>query len=340
MKEETQKANNADQSVKKSIQFKPLSEGLGFHPFSDGMPYTPVGHGQKPQASRVSSSLSNLQSGLPNYSGNQTTHGQNRAPHSGSGATSAGAPFFNNPARPSPLHASKSFPTRPSFHSISQAAPHSTPQAAPQTGPRASAETATSVGAQTYYGATPQATTFSGAVAAGASTFAQPANTKPSRISVPVVQQPAVAPTSVQSQPAPVGVIYVFQRLIAYCLDLGINLFLAVTGFCAILIIYQIKLDLISNPTGLMLILLFSIVFHWTLMTAQEVVFGTTIGKKLFRLKLVGSELRIVMRSLLFIPSLLLGGLGLLPAIFGSKHRGLHDSISGITPVNTANQNW
>jgi hypothetical protein len=62
------------------------------------------------------------------------------------------------------------------------------------------------------------------------------------------------------------------------------------------------------------------------------VAFGTTLGKRIFGMKLDGDGFSCFMRSILFIPSLVFGGLGLWIAIFDSRKRCWHDRVTKLQP--------
>jgi len=74
------------------------------------------------------------------------------------------------------------------------------------------------------------------------------------------------------------------------------------------------------------------VVFNWAITTAQEVSFGTTLGKKIFGLAVEGSAARVFMRSLLYVAGMACFGLGLVPALFTAKRQCAHDLLTGIQP--------
>jgi hypothetical protein len=208
-----------------TLNFKPLSEGLGFHPYSNGLPYTP--------------------------------------------------------ARPSPAQAPKPTPT-----------------------------------------------TGTGAVAAGRPNFVFP------QPSVQTKAQPAPAQIVAKSLPIlpRLGWDYLTKRVLAYTIDSSINVILGMGALAASLWREQVTADFFFSSNVFFITAGFLMFFNWALVTAQEVAFGTSIGKKICGLSVEGSAMATLVRAVFFIPSFLCLGLGLLWAGFDSNRRGFHDLISGIQP--------
>lgn len=128
------------------------------------------------------------------------------------------------------------------------------------------------------------------------------------------------------------GYSYSFERIFAYLLDSAFNL-----SICAsILSVALISTDLNSiqeiSSAAMITVGVFLFICNWALLAAQEVAFGTTIGKRIFGLKLDGTGVQCLIRSLLFLPALLSCGLGILTAVFDSRKRCWHDRMTQIQP--------
>jgi uncharacterized RDD family membrane protein YckC len=196
-----------------------------------------------------------------------------------------------------------------------------------------------------------------GAVAAGVARpvrFPQPATgpTKPMGTgavaagpAIPVRSQPTVrakpapqvaAPTQARTPSVEVtetfGFGYLMERIAAFTLDTALILSGLAAGTSFYLSTYAVPSGREMNSQDLAYILLVVGSLHWALMTFQEVAFGTTIGKRIFGLRIPGSAAAVFLRSFFFVPSLLFGGLGLLTAVFDKRRRCLHDLIADVQP--------
>jgi len=129
------------------------------------------------------------------------------------------------------------------------------------------------------------------------------------------------------------GFIYLIKRALAYLIDTSLNLALAGGCFAAVLWNQQIQTDSLFNSNVLLIAELFFFVFSWAMITAQEIAFGTTLGKRIFRLTLTGNATTIFLRSFFFLPSLGFIGAGLLWSLFDSKKRCWHDLIVNLQPT-------
>lgn len=175
-----------------------------------------------------------------------------------------------------------------------------------------------------------------GAVAAGPPQFVSAP-----RVSVPVVKrQPN--PVIAQAQPNPIlikkieptfGFIYLFKRISAFTFDTAFNLTLCFGTLSAAMWKQELSFDLLFNPSVLFLSLLFLAAFNWSLITAQEILFRTTLGKRLFGLSLhPSSTAAVFLRAFFFVPSLAFCGFGILWAIFDRKKRCWHDLVVDLQP--------
>lgn len=131
------------------------------------------------------------------------------------------------------------------------------------------------------------------------------------------------------------GFLYVMKRLCAFFMDVLFNLAVA-----AVAVTFSLSggTDLSQGITDDVIIIgtLLFIVFHWLLVVAQELVFKTSFGKKLFRLSLQGSAGAILLRALAFPVSVLFFGLGIVWAVFDSKRRCWHDIAARLQPSEIA----
>lgn len=183
-----------------------------------------------------------------------------------------------------------------------------------------------------------------GATAAGRPTFAPTAP----RVSVPVARTPVSAPVQTQTQtvakearPEPKfdaqpGFGYLIKRVVAYVLDSTLNIGLCLGALSAALWRQNVDPGTLINPGVAVLALAFLAVFNWALITAQEVAFGTSFGKRIFGLAIHGSALATFLRAICFIPSAAFCGLGLAWALVDRNKRCWHDVVSGLQPKEIA----
>jgi hypothetical protein len=132
------------------------------------------------------------------------------------------------------------------------------------------------------------------------------------------------------------GVEYLAKRFLAYFLDSFINISMsgAVLGFC--LWDQSGSFDFMLNAGVLFVSISFLLFFNWALITAQEVLFHTSIGKKFFGLRINGSLTAILARAILFIPSFVFFAFGVLWALVDTEHLAAYDRASGIHPREVA----
>ncbi|MBS1962246.1 MAG: RDD family protein [Bdellovibrionales bacterium] len=128
------------------------------------------------------------------------------------------------------------------------------------------------------------------------------------------------------------GLGYVFERSFAYILDSAFNLSVCASILSTALISTDLD-NLNALSSGAMLTVAgFLFLCNWALIAAQEVAFGTTIGKRIFGLRLDGNGFECFIRALFFLPSLFFGGLGLLVALFDARKRCWHDRMTKLQP--------
>jgi hypothetical protein len=149
------------------------------------------------------------------------------------------------------------------------------------------------------------------------------------RVTPKPVEVAVSAPVTTGLEAASVGWFILVKRLIAYCLDLAFS-----AGLCLSWLAWTVlqgRLD----PEGFRSVPLLAAagallgLVCWLLIAAQEVAFGTSLGKRLLGLRIRGSAGAALGRSLLFLPSLALLGLGVLWALLDRRKRCWHDVASG-----------
>lgn len=192
----------------------------------------------------------------------------------------------------------------------------------------------------------PASSTGSGAVAAGAPRFATtlpiPAPAMPSRVSVPVAQKSAKAEPASATRPQPAapnlvfGWAYPFKRALAWILDSALNTSICFGALSAALWNQNLAPELLLNPGTIVVSMLFFAAFSWALIAAQEIAFGTTVGKRLFGLTLRGNATAIFLRAFFFVPSMGFAGAGLLWSLIDSRKRCWHDLVVDLQPLETS----
>lgn len=239
------------------------------------------------------------------------------------------------------------------FHPFSNGLPYApiTPNASPKSAPKPSFESgsgAYSAGRPTFV--TPQKPLVSGpAPSAQIQAPPQIQIQAPSQIRVPVqvkaqaqaqLRQP-VAQARAQQKPLlqvepHYGFEYVAKRFLAYFVDSFLNMSLGAGAMFFVLWKQTNNLESLLNPSVLIVSMLFLTFFNWAMITAQEVVFRTSAGKRFFGLQLNGSLGQILVRAIFFIPSCCIFGLGVLWLLFSKSGRCWHDSASGVQPQEIA----
>jgi len=152
-----------------------------------------------------------------------------------------------------------------------------------------------------------------------------------------VAQQTAKAAPTAQSFGEPkFGYVYLLKRVFAYSLDTILNTSLLATGLSFALLNEDMNPDLLMNPGIVMISILFFVLFNWALITAQEIAFGTSIGKRIFGLMVQGSTSAIFLRAFFFLPSISFCGVGLLWGLFDQRKRCWHDVVVNVQPIEVA----
>ncbi len=128
------------------------------------------------------------------------------------------------------------------------------------------------------------------------------------------------------------GFGYVGERAFAFVLDSAFNLSICASILSTALLSTDLENLRTLSSTALASAGVFLFICNWALLAAQEVAFGTTIGKRIFGLRLNGSGFECFIRSLFFVPSLLFGGIGVFIAIFDARKRCWHDRMTKLQP--------
>lgn len=157
------------------------------------------------------------------------------------------------------------------------------------------------------------------------------------KISEPTFSRVPPAPVKTYSPQITVryGIGYSLQRFFAYFIDSAFNLSICAAVLSTALLSADLESFALYNPQAIAIAGLFLFLCNWSLIAAQEVAFGTSLGKKIFGLKLNGTGTEVFVRAILFIPSLVFSGLGLWIAIFDSRKRCWHDRATQIQPEET-----
>lgn len=170
------------------------------------------------------------------------------------------------------------------------------------------------------------------------------------KVQVPIVKQeqksqrqtlpkPSPAPTAVSPEVEaqtigyrpPRG--YLFRRTFAFLIDsfIGFILFGIILG--GLLWQQEAGNDFLFNTNAIYVAFVLMAMLNWMFISFQEIFFKTTLGKKTFGLKFDGTPGAILLRSVFFIFSFSLGGIGLLWSLGDRRRRCLHDIFVDLQPV-------
>lgn len=193
-------------------------------------------------------------------------------------------------------------------------------------------------------------TTGTGAISAGMPKPVLPKSPAPSLIPqriAPQVHVPVATPSAPpiktltiepdhdlapRREQTPPGLGYLFKRLVAFLVDLSIHGVASLSAFYLSALQWDAPVEVFSDPHIVRLAFIGVAAFHWFSTLLQELLFQSTMGKSLFHMRLDGTVMRRFARALLFLPSLLLGGIGVLWALFDPKKRTLYDRWSNVQP--------
>lgn len=164
-------------------------------------------------------------------------------------------------------------------------------------------------------------------------------------IGVPVRYRPADAIAAAKPAPqaasraipaASYGLLYLAKRALAYSLDTALNLSAVVAALSFVLVHNDVPPEMLLSSGVVLLTIVFLAFFNWAVTTAQEIAFGTSIGKRVFGLALDGSASAVFLRAFFFLPSVGFAGLGLIWALFNRERRCWHDVAVDLQPQEVA----
>lgn len=122
------------------------------------------------------------------------------------------------------------------------------------------------------------------------------------------------------------------RRVGAFCVDTLFNVSILSVLFAATMFRFGPRLwDLLSVELGLVLGAIFALA-SWSIVLLQEVLFKTSLGKWIFRIRLGGPRVSIFVRAFFFPLSALAGGLGLLWSLWDPRGRCWHDLLADLEP--------
>jgi hypothetical protein len=188
-----------------------------------------------------------------------------------------------------------------------------------------------------------------GATAAGPPRFiAPPLVLQPPRsLTSPGLSSRAVRPpaNSVDKEPSgelqghpflQYGYPYLCRRALAYCFDAMFNILLCALVLGSLIWRQEISPEIFLDSSVLFVSVFTMGLLHWALMTVQEVVFKTTLGKRIFGMIFEAHGLLLLVRAVLFIPSVGFFGLGILWGLFDRQKACWHDKATQVQPVEIA----
>ena len=144
----------------------------------------------------------------------------------------------------------------------------------------------------------------------------------------PAPQAPVALPVQVGR-----GLGYLTARVSAFLIDLVFHFSVSALGLMAIVAMLGEE-PWVLFQSGIFETSLFAAALcSWILMTAQEMAFGSSTGKRILGLRLQGSAASIFLRSFFFVLSLMFFGLGLFWALFNRERRCWHDVAADLQPT-------
>ena len=147
------------------------------------------------------------------------------------------------------------------------------------------------------------------------------------------VPSPAPAPATAVQTEIRYGFLYAIRRVVAYFLDSSLNIGVCGLALTIALDGQDIKPDVLFDPGVIFLSALFFLAFNWAVVTAQEIAFGSSVGKRLMHLQIRGPVSALFLRSFFFLLSVGFFGFGLLWAIFDRRRRCWHDLVVDLQPT-------
>lgn len=157
-------------------------------------------------------------------------------------------------------------------------------------------------------------------------------------VAAPVL--PARKHQAPSSQPSPVPTYhhddsYIVRRFWAYIVDFSIHSLICILAFGIAIWVLDLPLLTIATLKTLAMMAGFMLFFNASLILAEEIAVGTTPGKSFLDLKIEGTPIRLVLRTIFFYVGTVAAGIGWIPALFTKKQSALHDWITGTQPSST-----
>jgi uncharacterized RDD family membrane protein YckC len=150
----------------------------------------------------------------------------------------------------------------------------------------------------------------------------------------PVAQPQPVAQTQPEAPALPsLGWVYLLGRITAFAIDLIVHPAFSMLVLMGVTVLRGHEPMVLFGAGVFEVALLFSLALGAALMMAQEVVLGSTPGKRIVGLRLRGSSAAIFMRSFFFLPSMLFMGAGIFWALFNRQRRCWHDLAADVQPL-------
>lgn len=129
------------------------------------------------------------------------------------------------------------------------------------------------------------------------------------------------------------GYVYLTKRILAYSIDFVLNISFCWIFLTELLWKQNFNPDLLTDSSVLIVGAFVLLISHWILLTIQEVLFKTSLGKRLFGLAFKSDRLTLLVRAFFFIFSVGFGGFGLLWSLFDSERRCWHDVATRTQPL-------
>jgi hypothetical protein len=159
----------------------------------------------------------------------------------------------------------------------------------------------------------------------------------PSLTQTPAERKGLVSPSQKVQLPQPVfGMAYVTKRVLAYWVDFMMSLGLCSGILSSLVLIQDLDTSVLAQTSVLFVLCIFFLGFHWFLMMIQEVVFKSTLGKKIFGLAFRASSTILFLRAVFFIPSIACLGLGIFWCLIDRQRCCWHDRLVRAQPLEVA----
>lgn len=126
---------------------------------------------------------------------------------------------------------------------------------------------------------------------------------------------------------------YSLRRMGAYLVDLVFHLSLFSLFFGLTAAQLGVSPSVFFERDALSLTFGVFFILHAAFLAAEEVTLGSSLGKRIFGLRMEGNAIRVFARSFLFPFSVLALGIGLFSSLWDPRGRAWHDRLSGVAPI-------